>query len=290
MRTLKEIETVWSVLGDVEKLAKDTMREQLSPWEQIVKVCVEAGMLAPILNAKNHGQLPFIAAAPFLKRSINDLRCIWLLVEMGYSSQAASVGASVFENALIAAVLASSEKLAREAMKVKYAEIPWGAKKLAQLNARQWIELQNKLGKRISPGEYEDSWTISYYHYKWLCQIKHPTWQSVIHDSKSTGRKSNFYSVLPLPNNLHEDMQVKLCILGGSVGKVLEAIKSFSIYLECDEATKEYIAFEEKMNKAHFGIIELMKKIKDNPSPIRVLDESFIKTDFSTFEKGELDV
>lgn len=83
-------------------------------------------------------------------------------------------------------------------------------------------------------------------------------------------------------------MQVKLCILGGSVGKVLEAIKSFSIYLECDETTMEYMAFEEKVNKAHFGVIELMKK--DNPSPIRVLDESFIKTDFSTFEKWEIDV
>lgn len=290
MRKLKEIDTVWSGLGDIEKLAQETMRVELSPWEEIIKTCVEAGILTAVLPAKNHGDLPFIAAAPFLKRSLNDLRCIWLLVEKGYASQAASVAASVFENALCAAVLADSEELAKEAMRTRYSEIPWTAKKLAQLNALRQIALERKLGKSVSADEYEDSWTIAYYHYKWLCQIKHPTWQSVMHDSKSTIVKGGEYAVLPLPNNLREDMQVKFCILSGSVAKVLEAVKSFSISLECDETSQEYIAFEEKVIKAHFGAIELIKKYKDNPSPIRVFNESFIKTNFTTFKDFESDV
>ena len=89
MRKLKEIETVWSGLGDIEKLAQETMRVELSPWEEIIKTCVEAGILTAVLPAKDHGDLPFIAAAPYLKRSLNDLRCIWLLIEKGYASQAA---------------------------------------------------------------------------------------------------------------------------------------------------------------------------------------------------------
>lgn len=269
MGKIEEIEAVWFALNDIEKIAQDTMRVELSPWEDILKTCVEAGILAPVLPAKNHGCLSFAAAAPFLKRSINDLRCIWLLISKGYTSQGASVAASIFENALTAAVLADSEELAKEAIRGKYSEIPWGAKKLAQLNALRCIKLERKQGKKVSSGQYEDYWTIAYHNYKWLCQIKHPTWQSVMHDCKSTIVKDTEYAVLPLPNNSHRDMQLKYCVLGGSVAKVWQAIQSYAIALECDETSKEYIAFEEKINKVYFGAIDLMKKYKDSPSPIR---------------------
>lgn len=285
MRKLQEIDTIWSVLGDVEALSKKSMNDELAPWEQIVRTCIEAGILAPTIPAKNHGHIQLSSAAPFLKRSLNDLRCIWLLVEMGHTPQAACIAASLYENALTAAVIASSEVLAKKAMGTKYAEIPWSAKELAQLDSQREIAIQEKSGKKVSTKEYEDAWTISYFHYKWLCQIKHPTWQSVYHDVKSAAVENHEFAVLPIPNNLPEDMQVKASILGGSIAKTLQAIKAFFLALECDEDSKEYEVFEDKVNKVHFGVLEMMKKHQGKDAPITVLNTSFIKTDFSTLRK-----
>ena len=85
----------------------------------------------------------------------------------------------------------SAAKLAEEARKTKYAEIPWSPKQLAQLDAKRGLDIQARNGKKTTVKEYEDSWTICYYHYKWLCQIKHPTWQSVYHDLRGSRTSKN---------------------------------------------------------------------------------------------------
>lgn len=195
----------------------------------------------------------------------------------------------MFENALTAAVLASSEDLVAEARKTKYAEIPWSPKKLAQLDAPRALDVQVKRGKKPSHKEYEDAWTINYYHYKWLCQIKHPTWQSVYHDVRGTITSEREYAVRPGPNNVPEDMQVRGGILGGSVAKVLEASKSFFLALDADGSSAEHKGFEMKANEAHFGVLRLMKAqaLQGKAPPVTVLDRSFIKTDFETLRKYE---
>lgn len=279
------VEAIWGALEGAEDATRDQVREALTEWEAVVRSAIEAGMLAPMVPATNHGDVRFVAAGPFLKRALNDLRAVWLLLERGYSSQAASVAASLYENALTAAVLASSEKLVAEARKTKYAEVPWSAKQLAQLDARRALEVQAKNGRKTSPKEFEDAWTISYYQYKWLCQIKHPTWQSVYHDVRGSLVRGSEYAVRPGPNNVAEDLHVKACILGGSVAKVLEASKSFFLSLDADESSIEYSRFEDKANEAHFGVLKLMKLHQGKPSPIRVLDHSFIKTDFETLRR-----
>ena len=285
MSKITTVESLWKLLDDIENVTRDETRQALIEWEGVVRAAIEAGCLAPMVPAKNHSAPQFIAAAPFLKRALNDLRGIWLLLERGYSSQAASIAASLYENALTAAVIASSEKLATEARKTKYAEIPWTPKKLAQLDARRTLDVQAKNGKKTTAKEYEDAWTISYFHYKWLCQIKHPTWQSVYHDVKGTITGKAEYAVRPGPNNAPDDLQIKVCILGGSIAKILEATKSFFLALDADESSPEYSAFEDKINEAHFGVLRLMKPHQGKPSPIAVLDRSFIKTDFETLRK-----
>lgn len=282
MDRIAAVEAVWKMLDDVEQVTHEQSSALLVEWEPVVRATIEAGCLAPLVPAKNQRAPQLIAAGPFLKRSLNDLRGIWLMLQRGYSSQAASIAASLYENALTAAVLASSEKLAAEARKTKYAEIPWSPKQLAQLDARRGLDIQAKNGKNITTKEYEDNWTISYYHYKWLCQIKHPTWQSVYHDIKGTRTAKHEYAVRPGPNNVPEDDHIKACILGGSVAKLLEACKSFFLALDADESSAEYLAFEDRANIAHFGVLKLMKRHQGKPSPVAVLDRSFIKTDFAT--------
>lgn len=78
---------------------------------------------------------------------------------------------------------------------------------------------------------------------------------------------------------------MKARVLAVSLTKALQAIKSFFISLDGDDASKEYNAFEDKINKVHFGIMGLIKKHYGKPSPIQVLNRGFIKTDFSTLKE-----
>jgi hypothetical protein len=281
MNSTKFIEKAWEALGEIERYSEKSMASDLSGWEEIVRRCVEAGGIAATLPAKNQKEMRIIAAAPFLKRALTDLRAIWILIKTGYTSQAASIAASLYENSLVAAVVAESPELADEAKATKYAEIPWPPKKLAQLDAKRALKVAYK-GAKYPDKEYIDSWTISYYNYKWLCQIKHPTWQSAFHDLKSSSVSKDSYALFPFPSNFEEDIHMKYSILGVSVSKALEAVKSFFLSLECDESHPGYDDVEAKINISHFGVLKQMKKYEGRPSPVSVLDRRFVKTDFST--------
>lgn len=275
------IERAYSALEDVEALSRESLKGELLEWNEIIKNCIEAGGLVPTLPAKNSGLPRINAAAPFLKRALTDLRAIQLLITIGYTSQAASIAASLWENALTAAILADSESLTFQAKLTKFAEIPWPPLQLAKLNAKRELKIQYK-GQSYAQKEFEDSWTITYYNYKWLCQIKHPTWQSAFHDVKSATTTKEQYALFPFPCNFPEDMHLKFMILGISTSKALEAIKSFFLSLECDEGDEGYSKFETKVNLVHFGVLKQMEVFAGKQPPVKVLDTKFIKTDFST--------
>ena len=282
---IETVESIWPLLPDLEKLSSEGMNVSLKAWEELVACCIEAGALAPMIPSKNHTDPRLVTAAPFLKCTLDDLRGMWLLIEAGYTSQAAAVAAALFENALTAAIIAGSAELAKKALNTKHAEIPWGAKELCQLDEKREINIAQHRGEKLTQKEYEDGWTISYFHYKWLCQVKHPTWQAAKHAIKATAVSKIEYAVRPGPNNTPQDVQVKARIIAVSLTKSLQAVKSFFITLDGDEHSVEYEAFEEKVNKVHFGVIELIKLQYGKPSPIEVLDRGFIKTDFSTLRE-----
>lgn len=287
MSKAKFIEGAYAALEEIEDLSRDSLRDELSGWDKIVQNCIVAGGLAPLLPAKNRGTPRVLAASPFLKRALTDLRAVHLMIRIGYTSQAASVAASLWENALTAAVLADSDSLAKEAKSTKYSEIPWSPKQLAKLDAKRALKISYG-ADNYPQKEYEDNWTISYYNYKWLCQIKHPTWQSVFHDLRSAQVSEGEYAIFPFPCNFSEDTHLKYAVLGNAVSKALEAVKSYFLSLECDEQDEGYSIFEDKINIVHFGVLEQMKEFAGKPSPINVLDRRFIKTDFSTLvEKFE---
>lgn len=282
---IETVESIWAQLPDLESMSQAFNDAGLNGWEELVIACLEAGMLAPMLPSQKSMDSRLVAAAPFLKCALDDLRATWLLIHRGYTAQAAAVAAALFENALVAAVIGRSNELAEQAKKSKDGEIPWGAKELCQLLAKQEMQREKLKGKTYSQKMYEDDWTISYFHYKWLCQVKHPTWQAATHAIRSTLVKPREYAVRPGPNNLDEDIQVKAQVLAVSLTKVLSAIRSFFLTLDADEDTNEFVAFEDKFSKAYLGVAELIKLQYGKPSPIKVLNRGFIKTDFSTLKE-----
>lgn len=282
---IKAVESIWAQLPDLEVICAANVSSKLAGWEDLTIACLEAGMLAPMVPSKAKMATRLVTAAPFLKCSLDDLRGVWVLIERGYTSQAAAVGAALFENALVAKVIADSDELAQQARKSKDGEIPWGAKELCQLSTKLDMERDGSSKAKNVQKQYEDNWTIAYFHYKWLCQVKHPTWQAAIHAIHSTVVKEREYAVRPGPNSLEDDLQVKARVLAVSLTRALGAIRSFFLSSGGDEQSDEYDAFEEKFGKAYLGVMELIKKQYGKPSPIKVLNRRFIKTDFSTLKE-----
>ena len=282
---IQTVESIWAQLPDLEAICAANVSSKLAGWEELIIACLEAGMLAPMIPCKVQMDTRLVTAAPFLKCSLDDLRGVWVLVERGYTSQAAAVAAALFENALTATIIAGSNELAQQARKSKDGEIPWGAKDLCQLATKQDMQRDGSNKEKNAQKQYEDNWTIAYFHYKWLCQVKHPTWQAATHAIRSTVVKKCEYAVRPGPNNLEDDFQVKARVLAVSLTKTLSAIRSFFLTLNGDEKSKEYEAFEEKFSKAYLGVMELIKKQYGKTSPIQVLNRGFIKTDFSTLKE-----
>lgn len=282
---IETVESIWAQLPDLEAMSQATVDAGLRGWEELVIACLEAGMLAPMVPTSKPMDMRLVTAAPFLKCALDDLRATWLLIHRGYTAQAASVAASLFENALVAAVIAGSTDLANQARKSKDGEIPWGAKELCQLDEKREMAISKVNGKPYTQKMYEDGWTISYFHYKWLCQVKHPTWQAAIHALKSTLVNEKEFAVRPGPNNLDDDLQVKARVIAVALIKSLQAIKSFFLTLNGHEGSAEYSTFEDKVNQVHSGILELIKLQYGKPSPIQVLNRGFIKTDFATLKE-----
>ncbi len=282
---IETVESIWAQLPDLEAMSQATVDASLKGWEKLVIACLEAGMLAPIVPTSKPMEARLVTAAPFLKCTLDDLRATWILIHRGYTAQAASVAASLFENALVAAVIAGSTDLANQAKKSKDGEIPWGAKELCQLDTKREMAISKVNGKPYTHKMYEDGWTISYFHYKWLCQVKHPTWQAATHALKSTLVNEKEFAVRPGPNNLDDDQQVKARVIAVALIKSLQAIKSFFLTLDGHESSAEYSTFEDKLNQVHFGIAELIKLQYGKSSPIQVLNRGFIKTDFATLKE-----
>jgi hypothetical protein len=135
----KDERGLWRALYGAEIGATQALAGQLEPFRTSVEACFECGVAVPTLP---HGQLTkdLKVAALFLKRSLADLRGVWLLLGTGHTSHAGAVAAAAFENALtVNAILANPQAV--DDIVTNGRESPWGAAKLCKIEAGTWAAL-----------------------------------------------------------------------------------------------------------------------------------------------------
>jgi hypothetical protein len=96
----KSPQGLWLANNMMEAAAASVISQQLSPFTSTVRDCYETGVEVATLPAKGPTKSHMLVAALFLKRSLNDFRATWVLLHLGYTSQAAAVAGSLYENAL----------------------------------------------------------------------------------------------------------------------------------------------------------------------------------------------
>jgi hypothetical protein len=211
----------WLRLDDLEDAANTKLSEHLRLFEAPFRDTYEAGVIAPVLRAEALIQTDVRCAALHFKRVLNDLRSVWLLLRCGYTSQAASIAASLYENALGTVCLTISPQNVAAYLASDSGELPWSPMAMAKMA----VEHEGHV-----PGtkDFENQWRALYAHYVWLCQTKHPTMSSVVHDTSASAVRDG-YVVMALPNVHPEDLPLKAQIAIMSLHRTHESIDALTI-------------------------------------------------------------
>ena len=274
---LSSPEGLWDALDEMEPSARIKLAPSLAPFEKALRPCYEAGVEAPTLSASRHAEEDVRCAALFLKRCLNDLRATWLLVRGGYTSQAASIAASLWENALVVSVDAGRTAEIQELRNAGDGEIPWKPILLAQKLANLWQEDALRKSQPFPDSEREKAWQEVYSAYKWLCQIKHPTVRSTAYDAPATTVESGTYVVMAAPDIRDADLVVKATVLAISLSRCLEAVRRFAVGIDSHRLVETNSPFWRRLESAESAAKEAFLALQNRPLPFDISDSSFAR-------------
>lgn len=225
----------------------------LKPFLQPITDCYECGVEVPTLPCRRETTKDISVAALFLKRLLNDLRATWNLALLGYTSQAGSVAATAFENALAISCIAGSISRAEQFWKSKTG-LPWSVAKLCRMHARRTTEDENY-------------WRGLYALYEWLCKVKHPTIPSALHDAFSVSLTGAEYIVMAAPDTRMEDLPSKAFILSVTVVRVTEAIKGFALARQLDFEKSNVSSWQERLDSIETNLDKALTPLLKMPLP-----------------------
>lgn len=232
----------WRRLDDLEDAARAKLSEHLQPFETPFRDTYEAGIIAPVLRAEALIKNDVRCAALHFKRVLNDLRSVWLLLRCGYTSQAASIAASLYENALGTVCLTTSPKNVEAYLASDSGELPWSP----MVMSKMVVEHE---GHAPGTKDFENQWRALYAHYVWLCQTKHPTLPSVVHDTSASTVRDG-YVVMALPNVYPQDMPLKAQIAIICLHRTHEGIDAFATAFGFKDKLPNTHRFAERFSRA----------------------------------------
>jgi hypothetical protein len=258
---------LWNSCSYSEAIASKTFDAILEPFENAFKNCYESGVEATTFKCTRSNDEDMKIAASFLKRSLTDFRTVWLLITLGYTSQAASIAAALYEHSLVVVVLAGNPENEKRIKKSASGDAPWKPKELAKMAVKLERKENENRGQKKGNAHYEHRTKEIYYFYKYLCKTKHPTLPSVWHHSLGTKTDTESFVVRAFPDFRHEDLAFKCFVLLGSINCMHRAIRRFVINLGVKVSREEFIIFSKKLNSATDESIEAFKILGGGPLP-----------------------
>ena len=272
MKTESSPSGLWDTCDRLETVASESLVAQLGAFHAPFRDCYEAGVQAPTLTDDREIAFDMRLAALFLKRSLNDLRAVWVVTCMGYTSEAATIAAALYEHALAVEALAGSEARARELQESSSGDLPWSPLELAKTHAQLMREEAVSCGTSIPDDDYERLRREVYSAYKYLCKIKHPTLRSTSHDAGSTNLRDGEFAVMAAPDLRPEDLSLKATVLMISVSRIYQAVRRYSLNSECDREQPYYQDFLHRMQGVVPGAINAYKSLTTGPLPFDISD------------------
>lgn len=265
--TIKDSRGLWNALSVLELASTPKIAKMLNPFSQPVIDCYECGVEAPTLSGKYNKGPDICITALFLKRLLNDLRATWNLLLLGYTSQAGSVAAAAFENAFIIICVAGNDQSARKLVSCKSGGSPWSVAELCRMYVSQ-LERKGELSEKdLADLNGKAYWEILYAQYQWLCNLKHPTIPSTLHDAFSVSLTGDDYIIMAAPDVRDEDLPNKAFILTTITLHTWEAIESFALARELDDEDSRVISWKERFGSIGTNLDKAVDPIMKMPLP-----------------------
>jgi hypothetical protein len=281
----KHFDSLWDGITSVEFSMERGLSLTLEPFFDTVKKCHDCGAEVCTLKGNRKRTNDLRVSALFLKRSLNDLRGVWKLLLLGYTSQAGSVAAAAFENATLAACTAGDIKMANRLLDSKTGDIPWTVLDLCKIDARQGEEDDaRRLGRKLSDRNYEVAWRAYYGEYMWFCKLKHPNMTAALHDAFSTPMSKSEFVVTAFPDARDENLTVKCTILCCTAERVHNAAERYSRSMELDEQDARVVSWLERMDSIMPALFEAHDKLAKHPLPFST-DNSKIADEWRAFRR-----
>jgi len=268
--TNKNSRGLWKALSALELAESPKIAEMLQPFLSPVTDCYECGVEVATLSCRHDRTKDVSVAALFLKRSLNDLRAVWNLLLLGYTSQAGSVAAAAFENSLIVNCISGHADRAEKMLKSKSGGSPWSVADLCKIEADHITGKNNKSVKSSSNQEEDDYWRNLYTQYSWLCNLKHPSIPSVLHDAFAVSPKRGEYMIMAAPDARKDDLPNKAFILTLTILRLHEAIASFADARKLDIKDSNVIAWRERFYSAISNLSEVVDPITQRPLAFQI--------------------
>lgn len=250
---IKDSHGLWNVLSGLELASSPKIADMLKDFSQPTTDCYECGVEVPTLPCRRKKTKDIGVAALFLKRSLNDLRATWNLLLLGYTSQAGSVAAAAFENALATSSIAGDISRAEQFLKSNTG-LPWSVADLCRIQAQQ------------AKGD-DNYWEILYSQYRWLCQVKHPTIPSAVHDALAVSFTGKEYIVMAAPDTRIEDLPSKAFILSLTILRMTEAIENFALARKLDFKKSNVVSWKNRLESIWDNIDKAVDPIMKMPLP-----------------------
>ncbi|HUU63876.1 MAG TPA: hypothetical protein VMX96_08190 [Dehalococcoidia bacterium] len=274
---IKDSHGFWDALSPLEVAESPKIAKMLKPFSRPITDCYECGMEVPTLSCKCQKTKDIAIAALFLKRLLNDLRATWNLLLLGYTSQAGSVAAAAFENALITNCLAGNVQRAEKMWNHASGGSPWSVANLCKMYAYQSKQEDEKSGKVLSDQEYDAQAEMIYAQYQWLCKVKHPTLPCALHDALSVSLTGDEYMIMAAPDTRIEDLPNKAFILTVTILRVVEAIESFALARELDYDKPNVISWQKRFDSIVTNLDKAVDPIMKMPLPFDYTGRMFEK-------------
>jgi hypothetical protein len=261
---------LWIALSALELAESSKIAEMLRPFFAIVTDCYECGVEVATLSCRHMKTKDVKVAALFLKRSLNDLRAVWNLLMLGYTSQAGTVAAAAFENSLLANCISGHADRAEKMLKSKSGESPWTLADLCKFEAAHATDRDEESAEILSDRQYDAYWRRLYTQYSWLCNLKHPSLPSALHDASAVLSKQNEFIIMAAPDSRNEDLPNKVLILTVTILRLHEAIASFADARQLDLKDPEVVAWRERFNSTMSNLLKVVDPYTQSPLAFQV--------------------
>jgi len=265
-------EGAWDRLDRLEPLGTRKLSPHLSDIEGAFRFSYEAALIAPTLRREaDRGK--FMHATLYFRRALNDLRAVWLLLSSGYTAQASASAGSLFESCLASTCLLDADRVQEFEAWLRSPDgndFPWGSMKMAQMVSAPTGDLNDP-----DPA-YQNSWRALYARYVWLSQIRHSTFQSVIHEVRAGTLDSGDYVLMAIPNCDEADLPVKLGIAVGALADIQDATGSMLKAFGYGEQTDRTL-FDDRWRKATEELSGLIQRVSNLENPITIARTRFLR-------------